>query len=83
MSFWGPMLGSIFTSWGAKSCQEPSKSDCDTIFVDFEGVQEMDRFLKGRGGGQKSIHVRPGTAKGRTKTPRGFAREVSVEIMAT
>ena len=33
--FFGPMLGSFFTFGGIKSGQEPYKSDCDTIFVDF------------------------------------------------
>ena len=35
MSLFGPMLGSVFTFGGIKSGQEPNKSDCDTIFVDF------------------------------------------------
>ena len=40
MSLCGPMLGSFFFYYyffggGTKSGQEPSKSDCDTIFVDF------------------------------------------------
>ncbi len=34
--FGGPCWGSMFfTFWGIKSGQEPYKSDCDTIFVDF------------------------------------------------
>ena len=33
--FWGPCWGRFFTFGGTERGQDPNKSDCDTIFVDF------------------------------------------------